>query len=83
MRKYLVEVIKVDSKDGAILDSWDLFAYPTREEAIEEAKTVCDSSINPRMLGYTHVLVHELVYDNELEVPIESNQIASFDIKKE
>ena len=81
MRKYLLEVIKVDQSDGSILDSWDLFSYPTRKEAIEEAKTVCDSSINPRVLGYTNVLVHELVYDNELEAPIESNQIASFDIK--
>lgn len=78
---YLVEVIKVDNNDGAILDSWDLFDYPMREEAIEEAKTISDSSINPRMLGYTNVLVHELVYDNELEAPIASNQIASFDIK--
>ncbi len=81
MKRYLVEVIKVDKQDGAILDNWDLFSYPTREEAIEEAKTVSDSSINPRMLGYTHVLVHELTYDNELEAPIDSKQIASFDIK--
>lgn len=81
MRKYLVEVIKVDAKDGAILDSWDLFAYPTREEAIEEAKAVSDSSINARMLGYTNVLVHELEYDNELEAPVRTRQIASFNIK--
>lgn len=81
MRKYLVEVIKVDSKDGAILDSWDLFAYPTRDEAIEEAKAVSDSSVNARMLGYTNILVHELEYDNELEAPTRTRQIASFKIK--
>lgn len=81
MRKYIIEVIKVDKKDFSILDSWDLFAYPTKKEAIKEAKAVSDSSINARMLGYTHVLVHELVYDNELEEPIDSKQIASFNIK--
>lgn len=81
MKKYLVEVIKVDKKDCSILDSWDLFAHPTKKEAIKEAKAVSDSSINARMLGYTHVLVHELVYDNEPEEPIDSKQIASFKIK--
>lgn len=81
MRKYIIEVIKVDKKDCSILDSWDLFAYPTKKEAIEEAKAVSDSSINARMLGYTNVLVHELEYDNELEAPVRTRQIASFNIK--
>lgn len=81
MRKYLVEVIKVDQNDGSILDSWDLFAYPTKDEAVEEAKAISDSSINARMLGYTNILVHELEYDDELEAPTRTRQIASFKVK--
>lgn len=81
MKRYLVEVVKVDKNDGTILDSWDLFTYPTREEAVEEAKTVSDSSINARMLKYTNIIVNELEYDDESEALVRTRQVASFKIK--
>lgn len=80
MKRYLVEAIKEENQ--TVVDSWDLFTYPTKEEAVEEAKTIAEggSSINARLMNYTHMLVHELTYD-DVDEPTNSEEIASFEVK--
>lgn len=83
MKEYLVEVLKVDKKDGAVLDSWDLFTYSEKEEAIEEAKALANgtSFTSQAFKGFTHVLVHEMELDDEYGSPVDHKQIASFEVK--
>lgn len=81
MKEYLIEAIK--QENNTVVDSWDLFTYSEKMEAIEEAKTLADggSSINARLIGYTHVLVHEVELDDEYGSPCGCEEIASFEVK--
>lgn len=81
MKEYLVEAIR--QENHTVVDSWDLFTCSEKIEAIEEAKTLADgdSSINARLMGYTHILVHEVELDDEYGSPCGCEEIASFKVK--
>lgn len=80
MKEYLVEAIK--EKDGAVVESWDLFTYSDKEEAIEKAKSIAegDSSINVKLMGYSYLLVQEVELD-EYGCSCGCEEIASFKVK--
>ncbi len=80
MIEYLVEAIK--EENGVVSDSWNMYEYPTKEEALSEAKVIAEggSSINPKLMGYTDILVHECKLDDNNET-IQCDEIASFKVK--
>lgn len=81
MKEYLVEAIK--EEDGAVVESWDLFTYSEKEEALEWAKSVANgaSEINAKLIGYDYLLVHEVELDDEYGSPVGCEEIASFEVK--
>lgn len=81
--KYLLEAIKENEEDNEVLDSWDMFTYSNREEALAEAECIASGahSINARLMDYNYILVHELDYDEETEEPVDCNEVASFEVK--
>ena len=80
MNEYLVEAIKEDN--GAVVESWEIFTYSNMQEAIAWARSVAHnaSSINPKLMGYDYLLVHEIELDEQKE-QIDSKEIASFGVK--
>ena len=80
MKEYLIEAIK--QEDNTVEESFDMYECPTKEKALIEAKIIADggSSINPRLMGYTHIIVHECELD-EYNLPVGCEEIASFVVK--
>lgn len=80
MKEYLVESIK--EENDSVVDSWDLFTYSDKEEAIEEAKSIAEgaSSINAKLMGYDFLLVHEVELD-EYGCSCGCEEIVSFKAK--
>lgn len=81
--KYLLEAIKQSDEDSEVLDSWDMFTYTNKEEALAEAECIASGahSLNARLMGYDYIIVHELDYDDESEEPVNCNEIASYEVK--
>ena len=77
--KYIVEYAKVNN-DNAVVFSED-YKYPfyDEDEAIEFAK---NESIDIHNIsnGLTHIMVHRVEYDEELEINEDSEQIAEFEV---
>ena len=82
MKEYLVEAIK-EEENGTVSESWDLFTYSEKMEAIEEAKAISNGSsfTSQALKGFTHVRVHEMELDDEYGSPVGHRQIASFEVK--
>lgn len=81
MKEYLVEAIK--EKEGAVVESWDLYTYSDISEAIAWARSVANgaSEINAKLIGYDYLLAHEVELDDEYGSPVGCEEIASFKVK--
>lgn len=79
MKKYEVEAIK--EEDQTVVESWSISTYESKEEAVEEAKSIAEgaSSINAKLMGYNEILVNEVEYD-EWDEPNGSEEIKSFKV---
>ena len=80
MKQYLIEAIV--EKNEAVVDSWDLFTYDDKNEALTEAKCIAENAsfVNAKLMGYTDVLVHEVEGDEYGSV-VGCEEIASFKVK--
>lgn len=83
MKKYLLEAVKENEEDREVLDSWDMFTYSNKDEALAEAKCIAEGahSINAKLMGYDYLLVHEVELDDEYGSPAGCEEIASFKVK--
>lgn len=81
MKEYLVEAIR--EENGTVAESWDMFSYSEKAEAMDYAKTVAEGGceLNARLMGYTDILVHEVELDDEYGSPVGCDEIASFKVK--